>query len=405
MAFLLVLSCLPACWGQQRRLTIAEAEQLLLSANHQLAASKSAVEEARANVRQSHAIDNPEISVQHNVNNPLSHRYFDCGRDGETDVQVSQRIYIGGQRMNGVRRELAMAEAASCDYAEARRQLLHDLRTSMISLWGIDEKSSLCGKAITTLREIYASCSEQAKKGNLPQADAERVGTMLFEEEKESQALETQRIGVERDLQLMLGLEGVKIIPDIAFSRDSALLAERLYTADRLSALPSVRGAEARSKAAVEQVRLERSARLPQLSLTGEWDKNGNIGHNFFAVGVSVTVPLLNRNRGAIRAAEERSRQADIARDYALRDAKAGLSAAVATIRSLDKLDLSDGHLSRLDTMMNGAATQFRRRNITILEFADCYGAYKSARNSVVDSREQLMKAFADLRTITDGAM
>lgn len=394
----------PACWGQQRRLTIGEAEQLLLGGNHQLALGESAVREAKANVKQSRAIDNPEISIEHNVNNPVTHRYFDCGHNGETDVQISQRIYIGGQRMNGVRRDQAMAEAASCDYAETKRQLLHDLRTSMISLWAIDEKNALCARAVATLREIYASCSEQAKKGNLPQAEAERVATMLFEEQKESQALETQRIAVERDLQLMLGLEGTTIIPDIAFSRDSALLASRLPEASRLSALPSVRGAEARSQAASQQVRLERSARLPQLSLTGEWDKNGNIGHNFFAVGVSVAVPLLNRNRGAIRAAEERQQQADIARDYALRDAKASLSASLATIKSLDKLDLNDAHLLRLDTMMNGAAGQFQHRNITLLEFADCYGAYKEARNSVVDSREQLMRAFADLRAITDGA-
>lgn len=397
--FLLVvclLGCASALWAQRqvRLLTLQEAEQLLLSKNPQLKISESAIEEARANLRQSRSVDNPEISIEHNINNPVTHHFFDCGYEGQTDVQVSQHIFIGGQRLNGVRKSQALVEAAQASRDNTERQLLHDLREDMLTLRAIDDKAAFCDKAIQSLQTVCKAYDEQVQKGNLPSSEAERIRTMLFEETKNKQALATDRLDAEHCLQLLLGLGETTIIPDITFSARSMPIGND----STLSSLPSVRYAEATAEAARHEVSQQRSNALPQLSITGEWDKNGSIGHNFFGAGVSITVPLFNRNRGAIKAAEEQQRQALLARDYALQDALAGRRLALATISSLQGLDLSDSHLQQLDTMMENATTQFMHRNITLLEFADYYSAYRDARYSIIDSRLELMKAENDLR-------
>ena len=36
----------------------------------------------------------------------------------------------------------------------------------------------------------------------------------------------------------------------------------------------------------------EKADALSRIALNGEWDKNGSVGHNFFAVGATVSVPL-----------------------------------------------------------------------------------------------------------------
>lgn len=48
------------------------------------------------------------------------------------------------------------------------------------------------------------------------------------------------------------------------------------------------------------------------MAVQGEYDKNGSIGHNYFAVGLSVAVPLWSRNRGNIRSAQAALEQAAI---------------------------------------------------------------------------------------------
>ena len=50
--------------------------------------------------------------------------------------------------------------------------------------------------------------------------------------------------------------------------------------------------------AAVEKIstacgeQAEKADALSRIALNGEWDKNGSVGHNFFAVGATVSVPL-----------------------------------------------------------------------------------------------------------------
>ena len=58
----------------------------------------------------------------------------------------------------------------------------------------------------------------------------------------------------------------------------------------------------------------EKADALSRIALNGEWDKNGSVGHNFFAVGATVSVPLWNRNQGNIRSAKAQYVQATIER-------------------------------------------------------------------------------------------
>lgn len=60
--------------------------------------------------------------------------------------------------------------------------------------------------------------------------------------------------------------------------------------------------------------RQKKADALPRIALNGEWDKNDSIGHNFFAVGATVSVPLWNRNHGNIRSAKAQHAQATIER-------------------------------------------------------------------------------------------
>ena len=70
-----------------------------------------------------------------------------------------------------------------------------------------------------------------------------------------------------------------------------------------LDTLPELRLLSSLAEAARHALKWQRSQGLPQLAVQGEYDKNGNIGHNFYAVGLSVALPLWNRNRGNIRSA------------------------------------------------------------------------------------------------------
>ena len=386
----------------RQQLSIKEAEQLLLKNNAQLKLKQSEVAVAQANVTQSKVFDNPQMGITHNVYNPVTHHYFDLGSKGETDIQLSQRIYIGGQRMNGVRKSIAELSGTEADLDNERRIVLHDLREKMIDINALYEKSALDKKEITSLQKIISVYETQVRKGNIPAAEVTRMKTLLFQATKDREGNETDILNAQKDLQILLGLGNVEIVPVINESEmlgQAALLQDTTSVFKNIYGRGDIRQSESDIEVAQHEIKLQKSNALPAINITGEWDKNGNIGHNYFGVGVSLSIPIFNRNKGNIRAAQETQNQAMINRNIAVRNAKAEVRQAYATIHSLQQLDLSDKNMNELDKMMDHATTQYMHRNISLLEFVDYYSSYKDAKTSIIDSRCQLLQAANDLRT------
>jgi cobalt-zinc-cadmium efflux system outer membrane protein len=386
----------------KQQLSMNEAEQLLLKNNAQLKLKYSEVAVAQANVTQKKVFDNPQISIAHNINNPVTHHYFDLGSKGETDVQLSQRIYIGGQHMNGVRKSIAELSGTEADLDNGRRIILHDLREKMIDINALYEKNALNKKKITSLQKILSIYETQANKGNIPTAEVTRMKALLFQATKDREGDETDMFNAQKEIQILLGLGNVEIVPVI---NESKMLSQAVLLQDTTSIFKNIYGrgdirqSESKIEVAQHEIQLQKSNTLPEINITGEWDKNGNIGHNYFDVGVNLSIPIFNRNKGNIRAAQEAQNQAIINRNITIDNAKAEVRQAYATIYSLHQLDLSDKNMNELDKMMDNATTQYIHRNISLLEFVDYYSSYKDTKTSIIDSRCQLLQAANDLRT------
>ena len=143
------------------------------------------------------------------------------GYDGQTDVNLSQPIAIGGQYKNKVRQARATLNATKVAHEAEVQNVRHEARVAFINLYYTQQKFKVYDKEMASVVEkISTACGEQAEK-----ADA-----------------------------------------------------------------------------------------LSRIALNGEWDKNGSVGHNFFAVGATVSVPLWNRNQGNIRSAKAQHAQSTIER-------------------------------------------------------------------------------------------
>ena len=169
---------------------------------------------------------------------------------------------------------------------------------------------------------------------------------------------------------------------------------------------PSLQQVRFQQESARYQLKSEQAEALPHISVMGEYDKNGSIGHNFFAIGTTVTVPLWNRNQGNVRTAKASYRQAQMDREYKesalrrqiLRDHQA-VQTCMRTVEEQRKM-LSQ----ELEELLLAAESQFMKRNITLLEFVDLYGSYRDTRFQMLDTRVQLFKAVEDLREdLADG--
>ena len=77
------------------------------------------------------------------------------------------------------------------------------------------------------------------------------------------------------------------------------------------------------SKAAEHDLRLQQANALPRLSVKAEYDKNGNICHNFFGIGATLSLPIFDRNQGNIRQSKAEWNRVQIEAESAQRQANA----------------------------------------------------------------------------------
>ena len=387
--------------------TVDEAWQMAISNHLPLLLKDKDVEIATANMKQERLWENPEVSISHNVNNPVTNRYFEINRDGETDIQLSQRIYIGGQRSERIRKATSELHHAEYERSDAERLLRRELCGTMVQLAAVRQKMAVVEKEIASAGKILKAYENQADKGNVALMEVVRIRSQHVQLLQEKASLTTDMMELEQQLQLIMGCDGSMafaqshLSPKIDYEASTAILANasRTVLLDRLANRADLLADKQDVVTAEHDVKLQKANSLPELSLTGEWDKNGNIGHNYFAIGVTMTLPIFNRNQGGRKAAAAALEAKRMSMEWNRREAVAEVN------RLWNKLTVGHQmaqeaakHLaSENEQMMSQIENQYMKRNISLLELLDYYRAYKDNHYLVIESRMNVLQAVVEL--------
>ncbi len=376
--------------------------------------------------------------MMYNVRNPNNRRWFDAGRDGELDVQLSQPFAIGGQHAEQVRQNQALVQASRSQLQVTGRDLRTQVHTLLINLYYQQRQAHVYDLEIASVEKILAAYKEQSAKGNIAETETQRIATMDYQLRKSRADMLVAATDLQRQLRLLLGLSGNTPITADLNEQEALAEASRLclmLQGDHtvaLDTLPELRLLSSLAEAARHALKWQRSQGLPQLAVQGEYDKNGNIGHNFYAVGLSVALPLWNRNRGNIRSAEAAVEQASIAADRQrlaleqqrsqdlaiigqyLRQASAAqatpANSPAAPVQSpaapFSSAASSDNNLDAgLGQMLQAAEQQFMSRHISLIEFVDLYANYRDTMLARLDAKSQALQAAERLKMVWGAKM
>ncbi|WP_278670645.1 TolC family protein [Leyella stercorea] len=423
----------PITISPSHHLTLLQVDSLVTEHSLQLKASLLEVSAAEAQLSQAQKYENPEVQVMHNVQNPENRRWFDASRHGQTDVQLSQPIAIGGQHRHKVRQAAASLRATQAAHDAAVLDVLHDARVAFAELHATLAKIDVYDTQIASVEKIHAAYSEQTANGNVSAVQTLRIQTMLNQLLAERTQLFAEASEQQAQLALLLNIRNPSggalvssapialniqnsIIPTISADeviRSASANLQQLQAYITHSTFhtphstlhtlfanrPEVLQAKWNEEALEHAVKLEKADALPRIAIQGEWDKNGSIGHNFFAVGATVSVPIFNRNQGNIRAAKAAQAQAAIARQQCTEQLRATLlTHYAAATENLKLVEQQRPLAAQLDAMLEAAETQFAKRNISLLEFVDIYDTYRETRLQMEDTLLQLFKSNEQLR-------
>lgn len=390
------------------RISFAKADSLLAQRNPVLRSARLDVTVADGLLTQSRSYDNPTVNVMYNVQNPTNRRWFDPGSTGEVDVQVSQPFAIGGQHAEQVRQNTSLLNASYSQLLVTQRDLRTEVHTAMIALYYQQRQARVYDEEIASAEKILTACREQSEKGNVAAMETQRIATMVYQLRKSQTDLLLEAAALETQLRQLLALPGIESITVDLDEQAAVAQASRLYLtlhSDKspvLDTLPEIQLTDHRAEAAQHALRWQHSQSLPQMAVQGEYDKNGSIGHNYFAVGLSVAVPLWNRNRGNIRSAQAALEQAAIDKEQ---------QRLALTLQRQTDLDIVGKYLKQLaepasslnkslSQMLLAAEQQFMSRHISLVEFVDLYINYRDTMLAHLDAQSKMLQAAERLKVV-----
>lgn len=400
---LVLCACTSSC--QTIDLTMQEADSLFLARNMDLLVERCNISMADATVAQAKLYHNPVISLEENVYNRLNKRYFDFGRNSEQVVNIDQLINIAGQHSNVVKEARSEHDVAMARFEKLLRNLRAELHKTFVKLYFAQRNMKIYQNEIVSLRTTLDQLTTQEKKGNISQIETARIQALLLSVRREQNEFIENASALQGRLRILMALPSTVNIT-VVFNPDTSTMpdlseCDRLLT-DSLMQRSDVLMARNQTEQAKATLNVRKSQAWPEVHITGQYDRNAGYFPKYFAIGVSLSLPLFNRNQGNIRSAKARIAQCE--QDYAGTIAKAQNEVAVAKDNFLRSLSLDKSVSDNFDkenitTLFQSVNENYRKRNISLLEFVDFYKTYKEAMLEISNVREKVFIAAEDLNT------
>lgn len=371
-----------------------------LASNAQLDATRLEIDRARARLRQAGLRPNPSVGFEQ------QNGVFNSPGERGTTIGFSAPLELAGQR--GRRIDLAQAEleASEADVADRERRLASEVRLAFIetlaALRELEVTQSLYALDVETARVVKARVEEgdaAPLELNLLRAEADRLRARraLVEGRLQASAARLkQLVGVAPDEQLQFREALMSpLLPDPPASLDAAVEIA-------LRSRPDLRFARLSEAVALAGYRLVKAQAAPQVTafvqysdVLGTFDDTPigvlNDRDKLLAFGVSVTLPIFNRNQGAKAEARLVITQAQRRREFTESVVRAEVTAAYRRYEAAQ---------SSVQTYERGVIER-SEQNVQTMRAAYQVGAFRvtellAEQRRLVDMQREMTEALAE---------
>jgi len=332
-------------------------------------------------------------------------------REGEqagtrtTTIQLNQPIELGGKRQ--ARIALAQGEAA---LARSELQVLRqEVRAEVVAAFhGVlvaQERQALAALLAELAGRSVDVAARQVAAGKVSPVDATRARLAASEARTELNTATAELALARTRLGALVGRPGESL--RLAAGQDTALpsLAPLPLLRARLADAAPLHRARSAVAAHSAQAEVERAARVPDLTLTVGSQRADEVGRRQAVLGLSVPLPLFDRNSGRLGAA---LRRADKAREE-LAAAGAALAADLEAAATRFEAAKAEATLLRdeviPDARSNHALTLkgFEHGKFAILDVLEAQRTLAQAQARQWNALARAWQAHADIERMTSG--
>lgn len=354
-------------------LTRSDAVARALEIDPGVAAAGEGVRVAEALARQARLRPNPSLDVQledFGGSGPVS------GFDGaQATYSLSQEIELGGDRR--ARASFADHKTSTARIRAGLSEL--DVREAVelafVEAQAVEALASVAQARLDVVKDFSAAVDRRVRVARDPEAARSRVSARLAETEIEVETTKTRAQAAKAALASYWG--GAS-----DYSIETATFFNPVPRGARNNASPDIALAEAERASASARIEIERAKRVPNPNVRAGFRQLIEVDESAFVVGISVPLPIWNRNSGAIAAAKADARRADyavaarereLARDIAYLSSQA--DAALAQIKAY-----AERIIPASEQALNQSLSAYRQGGLSYIEVLDAQASLTEAK-------------------------
>jgi len=379
--------------AQAQTLTLDTALQTAFANNPDLAAAQWDIDIAQGGRQQAGLIPNPVASWD----------VEDTRRDSRTtSIKISQALELGGKR--GARIDVATRaqDAAALNLEQRRNTLRAEVIENYYGALRAQERLELAQRSMSVAERGLAVADGRVTAGKASPVEATRAQVQLSEIRLELNRAQIGLTDAYRRLAASTGSATADFQAVAAQTQFTPSLPTATQLLTRLEQTAELRLAELNILQNEASVVLEKAQRIPDLDVSIGSQYDASVRERVNLVGVSMPIPLFNRNQGNVLAA---SRRADQARD--LRNA-AELRLRTETRQALDLWQTANTEvrafnqqiLPAAQSAVDSATRGFEMGKFSFLDVLDAQRTLIAARTQYLTATAQATDAWVRIERI-----
>lgn len=396
------------------RLNKVEAESVFLQNNLMLLAEHLSISKAEARLIQAKVWPNPTLTVdQVNLWKPSSKIQGEelipplsgsFGRNQQFGISVEQLVLTAGKRRKLMALEKVGIEQSKHYFEELLRGLKIEFRTQLNQLNYLQSYKSIYETQLASIQQLTIAYKNQVDAGFLNKGEYIRLKASELEILSDIQNLENEYNEVEFNLKQLMNLPTTSrfVLSSEGFAVNVNQLLELNIAAlidTAQNNRPEYQMALLHEEYAQKYLAVERAERIPNLALIGEYNRGDGLYMDFIGFGISMDLPVFNRNKGNIKVAELETQQAKINQQFVVSGIEKEVSLAALQLRRANSFfeQIDKEYESELDQILLAYTQSFKNKNINLIQYLDFLEAYLENKNIILQATVDLRNRAEEL--------
>ncbi len=395
VAFLLVIVS-PALASQSGKfLSIEEAEKICIENNLLIKTKKAEIKKADAEIISAKIIPNPLLRY-------AASSLKNGERETEESYSISQSIDISGKRSIRIDAAKKSREARLYFLEHEISGVILQLRQTYYKILFLKEKERLLTDLISMFENVKGKTEERVKAGDVSESELMKISS---EKKNIKRSLETLKIDLraeKRTLGMLLNLEVndlqlkgeivyKPLMPDLKIAPEFAI-----------SQRYDIKGQDMLVEAATASLLFARAESIPSFDIEAGYRRRTG-GFEGFVFGVTIPLPVFDRNQGGIERAKGELERARAALEFMKKNALYEVAILQEKIGSLSQI--ISGISQQLDTnrqLTKIARIAYEEGEISLLQLLDAVRSEKALSMEYVATSYEYWATIFELKKATN---